>query len=32
MPDRESFLWLRLDALDDNPDWGELEHVHNFGP
>jgi len=31
MPDRESFLWRRLDAQGDNPYWGELEHVHNFG-
>jgi protein O-GlcNAc transferase len=31
MPDRESFLWKRLDALGDNPYWAELEHVHNFG-
>lgn len=31
MPDRESFLWKRLDALGENPYWSELEHVHNFG-
>ena len=31
MPDRESFLWSRLDAAGTNPYWSELEHVHNFG-
>jgi protein O-GlcNAc transferase len=31
MPDRDSFVWKRLDALGDNPYWAELEHLHNFG-
>ena len=31
MPNRDSFVWRRLDMLRANPYWGELEHYHNFG-
>lgn len=31
MPNSDSFAWRSRDALDANPYWGELEHLHNFG-
>ncbi|APR76312.1 SAM-dependent methyltransferase [Minicystis rosea] len=31
MPNADSFVWKRLDEMGQNPYWGELEHLHNFG-
>ncbi len=31
MPNSDSMIWRVLDALNQNPYWGELEHYHNFG-
>lgn len=30
MPNTESMLWKALNANNQNPYWGELEHYHNF--
>lgn len=30
MPNSDCLTWRALDALDANPYWGELEHLHNF--
>lgn len=30
MPNSETVLWKSLDAANNNPFWGELEHCHNF--
>ncbi len=31
MPNMDSFDWRSRDHLNQNPYWGELEHLHNFG-
>lgn len=31
MPNIESALWRALTSQNINPDWGEVEHCHNFG-
>lgn len=30
-PNMDSFVWKALDRAKQNPFWGELEHLHNFG-
>jgi SAM-dependent methyltransferase len=31
MPNVDSFIWKMLDRSGENPYWGEIEHLHNFG-
>jgi protein O-GlcNAc transferase len=31
MPNIDAFVWKMLDRNGENPYWGEIEHLHNFG-
>jgi SAM-dependent methyltransferase len=31
MPNLDAFVWKMLDRTGENPYWGEIEHLHNFG-
>jgi SAM-dependent methyltransferase len=31
MPNVDAFVWKMLDRAGENPYWGEIEHLHNFG-